>query len=55
MSHPIPTSLEAEIAYRRERLVGQYAPRRHLVGGVRQSRRLRRTGTAGVGGDTAAR
>ncbi|HEY7813648.1 MAG TPA: hypothetical protein VIC62_10445 [Nakamurella sp.] len=54
MSHPIPTSLEAEVAYRRERLVGHYAPRHHPVGGVRQSRWRRRTGTAGVGGDTTA-
>lgn len=51
MSYPVQTSLEAEVAYRREQLLGHYVPLRQLVGGIRQSRRSRRSRAAGVGSD----
>jgi hypothetical protein len=41
MSYPIQSALEAEIAYRRERLLGQVHPKSRSIGAVRQSRRAR--------------
>jgi hypothetical protein len=42
MSYPIHTAIEAEVAYRRERLIDHFRPGRR-VGTVRQSARATRT------------
>ena len=41
MSYPIQTAIEAELAYRRERLLGLVHPKSRGIGAVRQSRRSR--------------
>lgn len=55
MSYPLHTAIEAEVAYRRERLLSQFRARRRPVGTVRTSEAGSHSSGAVVPTDRGAR